>query len=138
MKKQALTFVGVLSLLLMAGSAFAQQKVQSDVPFSFTINKTVLPAGAYTISPIGSAGVLVLQGDDNKTVNMIAPHAVQSLNPAERTKLVFHCYGREHCFLYEVWVQGETRGRQLPPSPVENELAARLRSEKVAIVASVR
>lgn len=137
MKKQALTFVGVLSLLLMAGSAFAQQRVQSDVPFSFTINKTVLPAGAYTISPIGDTGVAVLKGDDNKVVSMM-PHAVQSLNPADRTKLVFHCYGREHCFLYEVWVQGETRGRQLPPSPVENELAARLRSEKVAIVASVR
>jgi len=138
MKKQALTFVGVLSLLLVAGSAFAQQRVQSDVPFSFTISKTVLPAGAYTISPIGDTGVLVLKGDDNKAVSMMRPHAVQSLNPADRTKLVFHCYGREHCFLYEVWVQGETRGRQLPPSPVENELAARLRSEKVAIVASVR
>lgn len=137
MKKQALTFVGVLSLLLMAGSAFAQQRVQSDVPFSFTINKTVLPAGAYTISPIGETGVIVLKGDDNKAVSMM-PHAVQSLNPADRTKLVFHCYGREHCFLYEVWVQGETRGRQLPKSAVENELAARLRSEKVAIVASVR
>lgn len=138
MKKQALTFVGVLSLLLVAGSAFAQQKVQSDIPFNFTINKTVLPAGAYTISPIGDGSVLALKGDDNKTINMMAPHAVQSLNPADRTKLVFHCYGREHCFLYEVWVRGETRGRQLPKSAVENELAARLRSEKVAIVASVR
>jgi hypothetical protein len=138
MKKQALTFIGVLSLLLVAGSAFAQQKVQSNVPFSFTINKTVLPAGAYTISPIGNGGVLALKGDDNNTVNMLSAHAAQSLDPADRSKLVFHCYGREHCFLYEVWVQGETRGRQLPPSPVENELAARLRSEKVAIVASVR
>jgi hypothetical protein len=82
--------------------------------------------------------MLALKGDDNNTVNMLSAHAAQSLDPADRSKLVFHCYGREHCFLYEVWVQGETRGRQLPPSPVENELAARLRSEKVAIVASVR
>jgi len=137
MKKQALTFVGVLSLLLVAGSAFAQQKVQSDVPFSFTINKTVLPAGAYTISPIGDTGVFVLKGSDNN-VSTMRSHAVQSLNPADRTKLVFHCYGREHCFLYEVWIQGETRGRQLPSSAVEKELAARLRSEKVAIVAEAR
>jgi hypothetical protein len=137
MKKQALTFVGVLSLLLVAGSAFAQQKVQSDVPFSFTINKTVLPAGAYTISPIGDTGVVVLKGSDNN-VSMMRSHAVESLNPADRTKLIFHCYGREHCFLYEVWVQGETRGRQLPSSAVEKELAARLRSEKVAIVAEAR
>jgi hypothetical protein len=138
MKKQALTFVGVLSLLLVAGSAFAQQKVQSDVPFSFTINKTVLPAGAYTISPIGNTGIAVLKGGDNNTVSMMRSHAVQSLNPADRTKLVFHCYGREHCFLYEVWVQGETRGSQLPSSAVEKELSARLRSEKVAIVADAR
>jgi hypothetical protein len=138
MKKQALTFVGVLSLLLVAGSAFAQQKVQSNVPFSFTINKTVLPAGAYTISPIGNGSFLALKGDDNQTFNMMGAHAVQSLNPADRTKLVFHCYGRDHCFLYEVWVQGETRGRQLPSSAVEKELSARLRSEKVAIVATAR
>ena len=138
MKKQALTFVGVLSLLLVAGSAFAQQKIQSNVPFSFTVNKTAFPAGAYTISPIGAAGILLVKGDDNNAINTMAPHAVESLKPADRTKLVFHCYGREHCFLYEVWVRGETRGRQLPASPVEKELAARLRSEKVAIMASVR
>lgn len=138
MKKQALSLVGVLSLLLVAGSAFAQQKIEGNVPFNFTVNKTVLPAGAYTISPIADTGKVVLRGDDNKTVNMMSPHAVESLKPADRTKLVFHCYGREHCFLYEVWVQGETRGRQLAPSPVENELAARLRSEKVAIMASAR
>lgn len=138
MKKQALSLVGVLSLLLVAGSAFAQQKIESNVPFSFTVNKTVLPAGAYTISPIGVAGIFVLKGDDNKTINTMSPHAVESLKPADRSKLIFHCYGREHCFLYEVWVQGETRGRQLAPSPVENELAARLRSEKVAILASAR
>ena len=138
MKKQALTFIGVLSLLLVAGSAFAQQKVQSNVPFSFTINKTVLPAGAYTISPIGNGSFLALKGDDNQTINMMGAHAVESLNPADRSKLVFHCYGRDHCFLYEVWVQGETRGRQLPSSAVEKELAARLRSEKVAIVATAR
>jgi hypothetical protein len=32
MKKQALSLVGVLSLLLVAGSAFAQQKIESNVP----------------------------------------------------------------------------------------------------------
>ena len=138
MKKQALSLVGVLSLLLVAGSAFAQQKIQSNVPFSFTVNKTVLPAGAYTISPIGTAGFLVLKGDDNETISFMSPHAVESANPADRTKLAFHCYGREHCFLYEVWIQGENRGRQLPKTAVENELAARLRSEKVAIMASAR
>lgn len=138
MKKQALSLVGVLSLLLVAGSAFAQQKVESNVPFSFTVNKAVFPAGTYTISPIGVGGNVILKGDDNKTAAMMSPHAVEKLKPADRTKLVFHCYGREHCFLYEVWIQGETRGRQLPKSAVENELAARLRSEKVAIMASVQ
>ena len=138
MKKQALTFVGVLSLLLVAGSAFAQQKIQSNVPFSFTVNKTVLPAGAYTISPIGTSGIFVLKGDDNKTINAMSPHAVESLNPADRTKLVFHCYGREHCFLYEVWIQGESRGRQLPKSAVESEVALDTQEHDVVLYASLR
>ncbi len=138
MKKQALSLIGVLSLLLVAGSAFAQSTVQSSVPFNFTVGDMTLPAGDYTISPVGISGTVLIKGAEKNAVKLATLNNVQALNRAERTKLVFHCYGRSHCFLYEVWVAGQSRGRQLPKSPAEKELTASLASKNVTVMASVR
>jgi hypothetical protein len=44
MKKQALTLIGVLSLVLAAGSAFAQSdEVRATVPFDFVAGQTAVP-----------------------------------------------------------------------------------------------
>ncbi len=56
MKKQILSLVGVLSLTLVAGSALAQNRVEANVPFNFTVNRTNMPAGEYVISTVGSSG----------------------------------------------------------------------------------
>lgn len=138
MKKQALSLIGVLSLLLVAGSAFAQATVQSNVPFNFTVGNMTLPAGDYTISPVGNGGAVLIKSADRNAIQMVTLNAVESLERADRTKLVFHCYGRNHCFLYEVWVAGQSRGRQLPKSAAEKEVSASLHSEKVAVMASAR
>jgi hypothetical protein len=138
MKKQALSFIGVLSLLLLAGSAFAQSTVQSNVPFNFTVSNTTLPAGAYTISPVGISNVILIKGADKNAMKLVTLNSVQALNRAERTKLVFHCYGRNHCFLYEVWVAGQSKGQQLPKSAAENELSASLDSKNVIVLANAR
>src|SRR5437868_2175894 len=138
MKKQALSFIGVLSLLLVAGAAFAQSSVQSNVPFSFTVYNTTLPAGAYTISPVGISGTVLIKGAEKNSTKLVTLNSVQASESAERTKLVFHCYGRNHCFLYEVWVAGQSRGRQLPKSAAEKELTASLTSENVTVMAKAR
>jgi hypothetical protein len=139
MKKQALTFVGVLSLLLVAGAAFAQTgSIQGNVPFSFTVNGTTFPAGAYTISPVGEQAGVLIRGAEKSAIKLVIPNSVQSTQASDRTKLVFHCYGRDHCFLYQMWIAGDTNGRQLPKSSVEKELAASLESKNVTVVASAR
>lgn len=142
MKKQALSLIGVLSLLLAAGSAMAQRtEMNADVPFSFTVSGTTLPSGPYKISKIGSGTtVLLIQSKDGQAVKMVAPNAVTSSKVADHSKLVFHCYsGREHCFLYEIWVQGRDSGQQLPKTSLEKEVsAAALRYQEVPILASRR
>jgi len=138
MKKQALSLIGVLSLLLVAGSAFSQSTIQGNVPFNFSVSNSTLPAGVYTISPIGMQGVVLIQGQDKRAMKLVTPNAVQSVERADRTKLVFHCYGGDHCFLYQLWIAGEERGRQLPKSNVEKELAASLASKNVTIVAKAQ
>jgi hypothetical protein len=143
MKKQALTLVGVLSLLLVAGSALAQTySIRADVPFSFTVNQTTMPAGQYTISPLGNGtNVLVIQSSDTQAIKLVNANraGAASSKAADRTKLVFHCYEGDHCFLYQLWVGGMSRGQELPRSAVEREIAANLGSHReVAVVAATQ
>ena len=139
MKKQVLCLVGVLSLLLVAGSALAQNSIVASVPFSFSVNRTTMPAGEYRISSVGTGDTLLIQSGDMKTAKLFIPNRAETLKPSADSKLVFHCYdNREHCFLYQIWVQGKNRGRQLPKSSYENEVAARVRSNDVPVIASAR
>jgi hypothetical protein len=137
MKKQVLSLVGVLSLMLVAGSALAQSRVEADVPFNFTVNRTTMPAGAYTLSPVGSEALLI-QSKDRQSVKLAMPNRAQISPPSKTTKLIFHCYGKDQCFLYQVWVEGASRGRQFPKSALENEIEAKLRSRDVPVIASAR
>ena len=142
MKKQALSLVGVLSLLLAAGSALAQSgAIRADVPFSFTVNGTTMPAGPYTVSKIAnSINTLLIQSDNGKEVKLVIPYRVESRKTAERSKLVFHCYSsRDHCFLYQIWVQGRDVGQEFQKTSLEKEVAAAsLRPQDVPVIASSR
>ena len=141
MKKQALGLVGVLSLLLAAGSALAQSRaIRADVPFNFTVNGTAMSAGSYTVSPIGNGiDTLMIQSENGKQAKLVIPHRVES-RIADRTKLVFHCYsGRDHCFLYRLWVEGSGSGLELPKSSLEKEVAAAgVRLQDVPVIAAKR
>ena len=72
---------------------------------------------------------------------MVGSNAAQSLKPADKTKLVFNRYGN-HYFLSEIWVNGATRGRQLPKTSREKELAKDfaqdVTQQRVEIVASLQ
>ena len=138
MKKQILSVVGVLSLMIVAGSALAQNRVQANVPFNFTVNRTTMPAGEYDISTVGSGNTLLIQSNDKKSVKLVTPNRAETSSPSKTTKLVFHCYSKDQCFLYQIWVQGMNRGREFPKSSLENEIEAKLRSRDVPVIASAR
>jgi len=141
MKKQALTLVGVLSLVLAAGSAFAQssQEIRANVPFNFVVNHVELPAGQYSITTIGGGNeILVLRGLNNKTVKIVNANAAQANKPADRTKLVFRVYGDRY-FLSQIWTEGDERGRALPKSDLESETAKDMTTpHDMILFASVR
>jgi hypothetical protein len=137
MKKQILILVGVLSLMLAAGSAFAQSvNLNADIPFGFVMAKQTMPAGHYTIKSV-SERVLSLQGPDGKPVAMIIAHRVESAKPAENSKLVFQRYGDRY-FLAQVWTSGNNAGEELPKSPRESEIALDTQPQQVVVLASLR
>ena len=140
MKKQHVPFVLVLSLLLVAGSAFAQTiSIKSNIPFSFNAGGKSMPAGQYSIKSIGTADTktLVLRGSEPGAVMMLNSNSADKLAPADATKLVFHVYGSEY-FLSEVWVAGNSLGHQIPVSVRERELAKGNTPQDVDVIASLR
>jgi hypothetical protein len=142
MKRHTLSLIS-LGLLLMAGSAIAQtSNVRANVPFSFTVGSKTLPAGMYDIGAISvrDAKTLLLQARDGSSSLMVGSNAAETVKPADKTKLVFNRY-RDQYFLAEIWVEGATRGRQLPKNSREKELAKELAQDltpqRVEIVASL-
>jgi len=124
MKKQAATLL-VLILAGLTGLVNAQlihPRITAQVPFEFVANGKTMPAGKCTI---------IVQGDGVKTLwitsgneNLIAiPLATQSVNPSEKTVLVFHRYGDRY-FLASISRKGEARGYEFPVNKLETELQA--------------
>jgi hypothetical protein len=142
MKRQALSLISLLSLLLVAGLAIAQtSNLRANVPFSFTVGSKTLPAGTYDIGAISSdPKMLLLHARDGNSSMMVGSNSAENPKGAEKSKLVFNRY-RDQYFLAEIWVQGATRGRQLPKTSREKELAKELAQDlthrRVEIVASL-
>ena len=140
MKRQIVSLVSVLGLLLVAACANAQSvNVKANVPFDFMVGKSTLSAGEYSIQSIstGSSSVLAIRGD--KTNQMLAPanHA-ETLNPSPNSRLVFHKYGNQY-FLSQIWLQGERAGREFKITRREAEVAKNVpTSEDVIVLAALR
>jgi len=142
MKRQVFSLISLFSLLLVAGSAIAQNvKVRANVPFNFTIGNKAFLAGGYDIetnSP-STDNALLIRARDGHSSMIVMSNSAQTLKPADKNKLVFDRYGDQY-FLAEIWVQGARLGRHLPKSSREKELVRDLAQnarQRVEIVASL-
>jgi hypothetical protein len=138
MKKQLIALVG-LGLLLATASASAQTvALKANIPFNFIVNKAELPAGEYSLSNLGTTGMVTLiQSTDRQVAKMVLPNACTSGQPSEKTKLVFHRYGDRY-FLAQVWTAGSDQGRELPKSRRETEIALDYPVQNVILAAALR
>jgi hypothetical protein len=140
MKRQVITLVGVLSLVLVAGSAFAQTNhVQAKIPFDFMVGKATLPAGQYDLTSLndGANKLSVLRGSDGRSNAIFSANRVESRNASDKTKLVFHRVGDQY-FLRQIWAEGAYAGRELPPTKLESELAMNNSPEQVVVLAELK
>ena len=124
-----LVLVVTLALTLAVVSANGQStanKVVANVPFEFSVGYKALPAGAYSVQSIVSAGDgLLIQSADGKISALRLSEATRRIKEKPQARLVFHRYG-ERYFLAEVWNGVDNTGRQLTKSQEERAIANEL------------
>ncbi len=131
MKKQSFLLAGLLVLSSMAATqvARAQETMVADIPFAFTAGNATLPAGEYRVQKLdGNSAVLLIRCSDASAAAMVITNAAQAKELQSQSKLIFKRYDNRY-FLSQVWTAGSIRGRQLPKSSQEKELAQSARLE---------
>ena len=95
------SFVLALGLLFVVSAAHAQSgAVAARVPFDFVVGSEVYPAGNYLLSSWGAArGSILIQSRDKLRYRMVP------------------------VLLEQVWLQGNTFGRQFFKTNIETQLA---------------
>jgi hypothetical protein len=121
----------------MATAAQAQQtSVRASVPFDFVVGNQAYPAGEYAMKSLLGSGVPIrVENVQEETSKIVLSEACTSSNAATSTRLVFHRVGDSY-FLYQIWQQGNTEGREFPVSRAERQIAQNHEKAELVIVAA--
>jgi hypothetical protein len=81
---------------------------------------------------------MTIESQDRSLVKLVLPNACESAQVQEKSKLVFHRYGNQY-FLAQIWTAGNDRGRELPKTEQEREIAMSYpAAQDVVVVATLR
>ena len=136
MKRNITCMLLTLSLLaVLAGtSLYAQSSsiVKVKIPFDFQVGTQSLPAGEYTVTPTNPALVMIRNKHGQEFAAAVTTD-VQANPSAGEGKLIFNHY-EDYRFLAQIFIPGETVGRQLLKSNVEQRVAGRTAPSKPTIL----
>ncbi|MFI5175466.1 MAG: hypothetical protein ACHQKY_11445 [Terriglobia bacterium] len=132
MKSQRVRIFLVASVLFIMGAepTHGQNGGMSrfQIPFQFTVGDNIFPPGEYAVTrhlPNFYQGMVRIQkreGDLTVIIQPLMPLARVQDKLRDKSTLVFTRYGNQS-FLSEVWLTGDSVGRRLVRSPLEQELA---------------
>jgi|ERR1051326_1198442 hypothetical protein len=129
---------------LFTALSFAQSvnigvNLSANIPFSFTVERTLLPPGHYTVRSLGAADgkTLLIQSSDHRWIKSVRTHGVYSSAGPDLCKLRFLAYGDKH-FLWEVWMPGQQAGNQLSKTAAAIELESEAHRPKAVEVVADR
>jgi hypothetical protein len=116
----------ITTVLLSAVSVYVQAQerplLTATVPFTFTVENSNLPAGAYTVSILPPYNMIKVQSADGRKATMISAIPSRKSGESKQAKLVFHRFRNEY-FLAQVWEQGSNVHRDLRSGNRARELA---------------
>ena len=134
MKRKSLIVASLLGLTFVwAGlvSASPVVTVRVDVPFAFSVNNQVLPAGSYEIVQNDNTSMLTIRNQSDRKSTIFGVSTTEERRVPAEAKLVFKRYGDQY-FLSQIWTRDS--GRDVRKSRSERE-AARQASKNLAMEA---
>jgi len=147
MKKQASVFLMTLSLLgtlaVVSAYSLSVENFVVNIPFSFIIGDKTFPAGRYRVEPISFSGAtlnskVVIRSTSGDKSTIVSTLPIQASGIQDQSKLVFNRYGDQY-FLSQVWTAGNSAGRKVRESRIEERLAKNVEERQmVSITANQR
>jgi hypothetical protein len=112
---------GLFAAIACSGLHAQNTTVRASIPFYFQIGKTRMPAGDYQFRH--EHGWLAVQDQSGSHLAAVITTVVDHpATPANEAVLQFNRYGQVY-FLANIWKGDSDRGRSLPKSAQERELA---------------
>jgi len=123
MKNRVARLLSVGIALAAVAAVHAQDKtVTANVPFSFYMDSSLMPQGAYRVSTVSNGAAVWIMSTKSDASKAVTTLHLTGKKVDEPARLVFHRYGEEY-FLAEVWTGDSSRGGLIARSPREKELA---------------
>ena len=137
MKSKIYGALAMLAVALIVSVPFmqAQNRVQADVPFAFTLQDSAMPAGNYQIIARDGQLFEVWNLDEHRGQLLLKQVGIEAAQ-AQSPKMVFHKYGDRY-FLSQIWSADSHYGIQFAESKLEKEvkIAAVRHSPETVIIA---
>jgi len=125
-----------LTVLILATAAQAQTtNVKANIPFDFVVGGHAYSAGEYTVKSMSQSGAIRIDSADESEKGVTLSSACQKVQPATQTILVFQRLG-DNYFLYQIWTEGNSAGREFPMSKAEVKIAKDYSKPELVIVAA--
>lgn len=125
-------------IILLATATRAQEtSLKVDVPFDFVAGDHAYPAGEYTLKSFANNDAIIhIDGYPELPSRILVSNGCTVNHPSKQTKLVFRRVG-ENYFLYQIWVAGNSDGREFPKGRAEVQLAQNRENQQMVMVAAV-
>ncbi len=119
-----LLMASVVSLICPATNASAQATGTIYIPFAFTANHQLVPAGSYKVDLLSDRYLALIDSKTGTTRTVLLVRPEQGQNVSARSGFVFHGSG-EHYFLKEVKIAGSSMRSELAVQPKLEPLVAK-------------
>ena len=123
--KNSMLIVATLSLLAIGGGTSARAQVtdtiEADVPFDFTVNNKLVPAGHYTVKRVDwNPGIMELRAANDRVVKVFLTEDAEISKDPKRSELLFDRIGDQY-FLSRIFEEGNRFGVAVQESSAERK-----------------
>lgn len=116
--------IGLSAVMTTSAQIESGTTIEVNIPHSFIVRDTTLPAGKYTVrvaDDFANLNVLEMRSVDRHTAVLFETESVQLNGRARDTELVFDKIGDDY-FLSRVFLSGDESGNQLLKSRMQKKL----------------